>query len=331
MSGHPWAPTCERPAGLVTPCRIDPTGRAGPTRAQARGRRWERTSHGHYVPSGTDRTVVEQRILEQAVRLPPAGAVSGWAALRWRGAAFFDGTEDGGRTLLPVLLHPGGVGNLRPHPDALLSREHLPPVERDEVAGIGCAVPRRAVFDEMRRTGRLRPAVVVLDMAAAAGLITVEKMRIYVGVRNAWPGVQVVRDALALATDFSRSPQETRMRLTWVLDCGFPPVLTNRAVFDREGRLLGYPDLLDPVAGVVGEYDGADHLDPQRRARDLAREEAFRDAGLEYFSVVSDDMRIRARVVDRMTRARARARFEPEATRRWTLAPPPWWTRPLHR
>ncbi len=46
-------------------------------------------------------------------------------------------------------------------------------------------------------------------MMAAAELTSVSRMREYVGDRQGWTGVQQVRDAVALADDHSRSPQET--------------------------------------------------------------------------------------------------------------------------
>ena len=331
MERHHWDPWRERPSGLVVPVRIDPAGVTGPTRGQAKRKGWRQCAHGWYVPADVDGDVVEQRILEQAVRLPESGAVTGWASLRWRGATFFDGTAEGGRRVLPVPLRPGGVGNLRHDPRAEISREQLAPYERENVAGISCATVTRATFDEMRREGRLRPAVITLDMAAAAGLISVAEMAAYVATRASWTGVPLVRLALVLATDHSRSPQETRLRLIWVIDAELPPVLVNRAVFDLNGRVLGYPDLLDPVAGVVGEYNGADHRDRDRHQADVVREDRFRSHGLECFTVVADDMSDRALVVDRMRRARSRAKFLTPEARAWTLEPPPWWTGPLHR
>ena len=153
----------------------------------------------------------------------------------------------------------------------------------------------------------------------------------YVGRRNSWTGVPLARKAVALAVDFSRSPQETRVRLIWILDAGLPAPLCNRAVFDLDGNLLGYPDLLDPVAGVIGEYDGADHRSGERHRRDVAREELFRDHGLEYFTVVGADLSDLGLVVARMRRTRERAKFLPPESCAWTLDPPPWWTGPLHR
>ena len=115
------------------------------------------------------------------------------------------------------------------------------------------------------------------------------------------------------------------MRLVWVLDAGLPTPLCNVPVFDCAGRLLGVPDLLDPVAGVVGEYNGADHKELDRRRSDNRREAGLRNVGLEYFDLVEGDLADRTHVVRRMQETRDRARFDPPELRRWTLTPPTWW------
>jgi hypothetical protein len=276
------------------------------------------------VPAELDGDVVEQRILEQSVRLPATGGLTAWAALRWRGAAFFDGTDQGGRRVLPVPLLIGGTGNLRPDPSVALSWEQFPPPERDVIEGVGCAVVERALFDETRRRKLLRPAVAAIDMAAAAGLLTVADFAAYVERRPAWTGVGVARGAVDLASDDSRSPQETYLRLVWVIDADLPLPICNRPLFSRDGALLGYPDLFDPVAGLVGEYDGADHLVEDRRSRDRAREERFRDHGLEYVAVVTGELARPLLVARRLRSAYRRAPFTPEDERRWTLEQPLW-------
>jgi hypothetical protein len=280
-----------------------------------------------YVPTEVDSTVVEQRILEQACRLRSYGAVTGWAALRWRGASFFDGTTDGGTRELPVPLVVSRA-KVRPDPRVDISEAQISQTERTKVGGIWCATVQRALFDAMRGASDVRTATVFMDMAAAARMISVRLMTEYVGKRPAWTGVEQVRAALRLASDDSRSPQETRMRLVWVLDAGLPAPVCNAPVFSRGGRLLGYPDLLDPVAGAIGEYDGEDHKDGPRHRADVARELLLRDHGLEYFTVVGGDLRTRRLVVERMHSARRRALFEPPDQRRWTLEPPPWFVVP---
>ncbi|HET6626374.1 MAG TPA: hypothetical protein VFG63_08285, partial [Nocardioidaceae bacterium] len=169
----------------------------------------------------------------------------------------------------------------------------------------------------------VREATVAMDMAAAARLVSISQMRDYTDAHPGWEGVQQVRDALLLADENSRSPNETRTRLIWVLDAGFPKPLVNRPVWDLQGRLLGYADLLDPEAGVVGEYDGADHRSGRRQSKDVAREDRFRRCGLEYFKVTGPDTP--PVIVDRMITTRARAKWSAPETRGWTLEPPADW------
>jgi len=271
--------------------------------------------------------VPEQRILEQSVRVRAFGAVTAWASLRWRGASFFDGTSHGGTRQLPVPLVVA-ASKIRPDERVTVSLDQLMQRERRLVGEVWCTPVQRALFDEMRRTGRVREAVVAMDMAAAAGLISVALMRRYVVERAGWTGVPLVREALDLAIDDSRSPPETRMRLVWRLDAGLPPPLCNQPVFDLAGRLLGYPDIFDPVAGLVGEYQGADHKSLERHRLDVEREERLRDHGLEVFEVVGGELGDRGLAAQRMLNARARARFENQDRRRWTLEPPAWWPVP---
>jgi hypothetical protein len=270
-----------------------------------------------------DDSVVEQRIYEQAHRIRKSGAVTGWAALRWRGAAYFNGlTAEGERLPVPLVL---GRQPLKADPRVAIDLSQIAPQERTITGGIRVATVQRALFDVMRYERALRLAVVAMDMVAAARLMSVSLMNAYILGRFAWTGVPRVRRALALASDESKSPQETLMRLVWVLDAQLPPPLCNRPVFSLHGDLLGYPDILDVEAGVVGEYDGQHHAKASQRRRDVVREEVFRDHGLEYFDVVSGDLRDRPLVVRRMHATRTRSRLVPEGKRRWTLNPPPGW------
>lgn len=317
-----WQPTCSRPENLVVPVRRDPTGRSGPTKSQTRGSRWRCCAHGWYVPSAVNSERVEQRILEQAVRLTGYGAITSWASLRWQGASYFTGEEFGARLPVPLLRTSGDL----PTQDrgATFSREQLPPQEIRTVAGVKCTVPTRAIFDEVRRLGELRSAVVALDMTMAAGLISLPEFTDYVHTRQAWQGVPLARKALTLSAEGSRSPQESRMRLIWMIDAGLPAPLLNQPLFDVGGTLLGVPDLFDPLSGVIGEYDGVDHKDVDRHRRDVAREERYRDHGLEYFTIVGGDMQDRSLCVRRMLRAQHRATTLPR-DRSWTLEQPDWW------
>lgn len=319
--GH-WQPRCELPHDLVPPMRADPSGMTGPTPKQARGPRWRTTSPGLFVPATTPDDVVEQRILEQAGRLKGNGAVSAWAALRWRGAAYFRGLGlDGHRLPVPLVLGPA---HRRPDPRVTLTQEQTFPREIEEIAGIRCMVATRALFDEVRRVARasLREAVVAVDMTSAAGLLTRAEFAAYVAARASWTGVPLAREVVVLAADGSWSPQETRLRLVWVLDAELPRPLCNRPVYDLSGRLIGVPDLFDPVAGLAGEYAGSAHRDPDRHRRDVAREEDFRDHGIECVTVVGGELPHREMVANRLRSAHQRSRLVSADRRRWTLTPP---------
>lgn len=74
-----------------------------------------------------------------------------------------------------------------------------------------------------------------------------------------------------------------------MLDAGYPHPLVNRPVFDRNGQLLAIADLLDPVSGTVGEYDGAEHRKAGRHSGDVGREDWSRRHGLEVLGVIGPD------------------------------------------
>lgn len=323
MDEHRWNPRTPRAKGLVVPVRVDEEGRCGPTRQQARGPCWRQTSSGMYVPGDVDSTAVEQRILEQGSRIRRHGAVTSWAGLRWRGATFFDGT-DGPDAALPVPLVVG-TGLLRPDPRITISFEQIGAHERELVDGLWVTTPERALFDEVRRHRRLRQAVVDIEMAVAAGIVSPDGFRAYLESRNGWTGVGGAREAASVAGFGSRSPQEMRMVLCWIWDAGLPRPLCNVPIFDLLGGLVAIVDLLDPVAGCVGEYQGEDHKSGERHRADVARHEKLRAVGLEVFEVVGGDLADRDLVVKRMHAARERSTYLRADERSWTLETPDWW------
>ncbi len=321
---HRWDPRCPPRDDVVHPVPIDPAGRAGPTRGQAAGPGWRRTSRGLFVPSSVSDELPEQRIAEQAARLPPGGAVTGWAACRLWGGSFFDGLAPDGRTRLPVPQDLGPAGRLRTGPGALVVRTRLGPGQVTRGA-----VPRtlrdRAVVDAMRLAPDLASAVVAADMAMAAAITSPARLAGELLARPGLPGLRRARAALALASEHSRSPAETRLRLLAVDRAGIPAaVLVNCAVRDPSGRLLGIADLLDREAGLVVEYDGAEHRGERRSSRDAVKDDDLRDVGLEVTRVTGRDLRDPDLVVARLVRARARA-LASGSRQRWVAVPPaPW-------
>ncbi|MGI8900321.1 MAG: hypothetical protein ACR2HA_05235 [Nocardioides sp.] len=322
---HRGAPVARPPQGLVRPVPIDPTGRTGPTRGQAAGTRWRTNSRGFHVPAWVDGDCPEQRVLEQSLRLPAGGAVMGWAGCRLLSANFFDGLARDGVTRLPVPLALGRGGNIREDDRVTVSRDPLLDDEVVWVYGIPCTTPERATFDAVRTATDLMEAVVALDMAFAGEVTSMSRMRAYVADTAGWKGVPLVRQALELASEHSWSPNETRLRMIWQLGAGLPRPLVNRPVFDRRGRLLGYPDLLDVESGLVGEFDGGDHRGAGRHADDVGREATLRNHWLEVVRGTGPDLLRPERVQARILAARQRARWLPPDRRPWSMTPPPGW------
>jgi hypothetical protein len=301
---------------------------SGPTRGQAAGPRWRQTSWGFHVPTDVELSPA-QRAAEQSRRLPAGGALTGWAALHLLGATYLDGLAPDGRTALPIPLALGSRGNIRDSVEVELLREPLSPADVVRVRGVPCTVPERAAFDAMRLAPDLTEAVVVADMTAHAELASIEGMHRYVDVHAGWRGIAQARDALDLAHENSWSPNESRTRKVWVVEAGLPPPLVNVPIFDLRGRLLGYPDLLDEQAGLVCEFDGADHRRAARHSSDVGREDVFRRHLLEVTRVTGPDLHVPGRVAGRLVEARGRARWLAPDQRTWTTTPPSGWQEPL--
>ena len=319
-------PSCHRPADLVRPVRTDPSGTDGPTRNQARGPYWKQTSSGMYVPSSVDSTVVEQRILEQGSRIPGYGAVTGWAALRWHGATYFDGTGYDGELLpVPLILHDG----IRPDPRFTQTESQLACTERmrgrraardDGAARVvrrGTADPQRSRVGGGDRHGGGRPA----DLCASVR-----------DVRRPAERVGPASRTLARRLPWLGTTAARRRNTAWCW-CGCStPVSIRRCATARCSTSTAGSSASRTCwtsrPGLVGEYQGEDHKDGARHRKDVEREERFRDHGLEFFELVGGDIARRHVAVNRMLSARRRAKFLPPESRAWTLEPPPWRSRP---
>lgn len=317
----PWHHHPGHPA-VAVPMRVDPTGRHGPTPKAVRCGRWRRVGPGWFVPADVDSSHVDQRIVEAAVHLGPYGAVTGWAALHWSGGRWFGGQDRGAER--PVVLATGDAG-IRAAPGLLVSEEQLLPADIVVVDGLRVTTPVRSVLYEMRyATGGLG-ALTALDMACHSDLVSVEEAAGYAATLGTWTGIPRARGVVSLADENAWSPTEVAMRWIWECDAGLPRPLTNVAVFDRDGRHLITPDLIDAEAGVVGEYDGAGHLDRRVKERDVRRDDLCRRLGLEQATMTAPDLGDPGSAIMRLRGAYARAGATPQADRVWSISPPAWW------
>ncbi len=241
------APDAHRRATSVRPVRADPTGLAGPTPGAAAGPKL--APHLAGLPRPGRRWTARDRSSEpwsSRSGCRPAARSPAGPPLRLAGANFFDGlAPTGGRAA-------GAAGRRRPQDPrrrrrSCVSRE---PLDAGEVV--------------LRHGIPLHPRARARSSTRCAGARTVvrrwwrwtwPRRPTWSPSRRWWPTPRShsrwrrthrVSWALRHASELSRSPNETRMRLIWVLDARLPAPLVNQDVFDRTGRLIGVADLLRP-------------------------------------------------------------------------------------
>lgn len=312
-------PFNERRPGLIAPVRADRRGIDGPTPGAARGPRWRRTGRGLYVPADVP-VGADQRTVEAAAVLVHDEAVTGWAAMAWAGARWFDGTDGG---LRPRDVHIVARRHIAAQPGWFVSQEFLHPDDIVSVDGLALTSHVRSVTYEMRYAAGLGDAVVALDMACYSDLVSIAEVTAYVAQLGPVTGIQQARDALVEADENSWSPRETRMRGVWTRRALLPRPLCNAPVFSLDGKHVGTPDLISPEIGLVGLYNGSDHLSLVSAAADEKKASDYRDVGLEVVTMLATDW---ADLADFTARMVAAARRRRPGRRAWTVDVPSWWT-----
>ena len=309
-----------REHGVVLPVRVDPAGREGPTWREAAGPDWRRSSRGRYVAASVPLTP-DQRIAEVGVLLPPKAYVTGWGSLGWRRGWWFNGISNAG-AVRPVQVGMSRA-KIRQQPGFTICEERWDHGELEVVDGLQLASAVRAACFEMRYAANLADALSALEMACFHDLVSVEEVSAWVDLHPSYTGIEQARRARDLGDENAWSPVEHHLRSSWLPQV--PTLLTNRPVFDLNGRLIGTPDVIDPVTGVTGEYEGEVHLAGARRAKDLRREHGFRSHGLEPVVMLSEDRYNANPFKLRLREAYARIDARPASERRWTLELPDWW------
>lgn len=272
------------------------------------------------MPAWVDADHPEQRILEASVVVPTGAAITGWAALRWLRSPWFDGTDASGKRLPVTLLVSSH--DVRPQPGIVGCGEGTGPANIRWVDGVPVTVPAWTTAFMMRRAATPEHAVLAFDMAAYSDLVSIDEVAAVLAAQSSWTGVPQARRAIANACENAWSPAEVFMRLAWQAQVEGVRLLANVPVFDRCGRHIGTPDLVDVTAGVVGEYDGIVHLGRQQRRADRTRDELFTQHGLEVVRWMSGDRT--SDFLGRLHRAYRRA-ADRTGTPAWTTDAPPGW------
>ena len=282
--------------------------------AGARGPLWTRPHRGVLAWSALDPTSTWFRVLA-AAEAEPGVPLGTWAAAWLHGANDLDGERADG-TPLDVVYCPGRSGRRAPRPGLRPLRSELDDEDVVVVRGIPVTSPVRTAFDLGRTAPDLDSAVADLDCLLRHTGTGVLALTEYTARRPRWKGVPLLRAALPLLDPRSRSRPESRMRVVWIRDAGLPAPLCNAEVRSRKGRrLLGIPDLLDPESGLVGEYDGGYHRDPDQHGADNVREERLEEHGLVVVRATWRHVIERTALARRLRAGYALAQRNP--TRRW--------------
>ena len=208
-------------------------------------------------------------------------------------------------------------------PGATISQEFLHPNEIAVVDSVPVTIDVRSVVHEMRYAVTLADAVTALDMACYSDLVSIAEAAAYVARLGPVTGIQRARDALVLADENSWSPRETTMRGVWRM-AGIHGALCNRPIFTLDGKHVGTPDLVQPVLGLLGQYNGSDHISLAGVASDVTKDASYRDHGLETVTMLVTDWSDLGAYSERLLAAARRAARAP-TPRTWTLEPPAWW------
>ncbi|MHA6619637.1 endonuclease domain-containing protein [Pseudonocardia sp. DLS-67] len=227
-------------AGLVTPKAL-------------RGPRFRRLLTGIYIRADVEITF-EVRTRAAYLLLDGGGALGGFSAAELLGASC-------GPVDVPAeIVTPRGLLTRR---GLLVRHDELAPDEVTEAAGCIVTGPLRTAYDLARRLP-LVEAVVALDALGFVQKIVPADVLLLARRHLGSRGSAQLPEVVALSNALAESPMETRIRLALHF-AGLPPPTLQHPVGPY--RLdMAYPEVM-----VAVEYDGRDHLDPDRALRDLHR------------------------------------------------------------
>lgn len=225
------------------------------TEKQLRGPRFRRLFTGIYVAAGVE---VDLALLARAAFLlvEERGVIGGHAAAELLGASC-------GPLDAPVEVVVPGRG---PHhrPGLVVRQDRLSLDEITRVDGIAVTTALWTAFDLGRRPPLVEAVVAVDALAHKHGFDPQEIVRVGYRHPNSRGAAQLPA-VVKLANPLAESPMETRIRLALIRG-GLPcPVLQHPV--GPYWLDLAYPDLMLAI-----EYDGREHLTPERARHDLARQ-----------------------------------------------------------
>lgn len=301
-----------RVAPLPEPLRLRLFTRAeavahGLTAAQLRGPMVRRVFRGLYCdPAVSDH--LDALLLAAMRLLPPGSAVAGLHAAALHGLPLpllVRGHEisRGERLLdspLRVCVPAAGIRK-NARPGLAVSWTQLPDSHVQLVQRVRVLAAARLIV-ELAADGWERADLVALaDAALHNHRVTEQQLREVLDWAAGRRGCRLARVVVDLADAGAESAMETRLRLL-LIDAGLPRPRCNRSVKDG-GRTVARPDLSYPEWKIAIEYDGADHADSLRRARDEERRVELRARGWTVLTFTSQEVLLAPEVVVARVRA----------------------------
>lgn len=294
---------------------------SGVSPGELRGELWTPLLRGAHGFLTTDPGDPMTRILAVTEVMPTQAVLGGWAALHWLGVNAMDGrTGPGGRSLQPVTVCIGPTGRIRPRLGLDVDRSTLLPLDIACHRGVLVTGPERSCLDLSRRFG-IEEGLVAADAAVRAGLTTRERLAEALCRLTGMRGVPSARVVASLVDGRAESAPESRLRYVWVVEAGLPRPMVNPVLLDPSGNFVARTDLLDPEAGMVGEYDGAGHRELAQHTADNAREEDVEALNLSVVRVTALDLwPQRRRLVQRLRVAHRRGMSRDRSRDDWHVA-----------
>ena len=238
---------------------------AGSSEKRLRGPDVHRAFHG--VVSTRASATLAERCADYTARIPPTGFFSGCTAAALHGVPL-PGVAESSRALHVSVASPQRAPRGRGI------------VGHSVIVGVGDVVVRNGLpMSSVERTWCELASVLPTEDLVVAGdhlvrrrepLTTVERLR---ATTRRYPGRRRRGDlmrSLELLDPFAESPQESRLRLR-LSTGGIVGFHANRAIATASGRHYR-GDLVFAAEGVILEYQGDHHRDPQQFRRDLSRQ-----------------------------------------------------------
>jgi len=262
---------------MRAPFTLEAARRAGVSREQLQTAAWRHLRYGLYAWAGL--SVTPKLILSALhLRMPEGAAFSG------RTAAWLHGLDLPPCDPVEVTIPDQCRVSARAGVSAYLSNLGDDDVVRRR------GLPTTAALRTITDLGRRQPlveAVVAVDMALHAPLVSLADLRAFVDAHRGAKGIARLRRVLPLAEPAAESAMESRLRMLLVL-AGLPRPEVQVPIYDDQGRFLGRPDLFYRQPMVALEYDGGNHR--ERLVADDRRQNLLLNFGILLLRFTAPDV-----------------------------------------